>query len=908
MLQDIHALFDECGARYYLYGGTLLGALRNGGFIPWDDDVDIIVMAEDFEIFRAHFESVDRASEGKRLLIPTEDPSFPLIFPRYVDSNVTAMREFQLYGTRDVGGESIDLFIIDSIADGIDEYLSYVHDVANFARFKNPDAVPYEYQRFDEAEYEELLAREGQIGKETLVRELEDRVVSHGGKEGRYCVERWQGYYSYFKREWFGEGRLVDFEGVQLRAPSFPEAVLIHHYGDDWTELPDNVSPIQHPASFSDLFPSTEALDFYRPTEDAADILPERWEWHDLRIRTTNTRLGINDMRIGQKAFRDALEVQELLPIEAVRTAMASATPSELGAFIEPMASRQKTRKYVGSFHSLGSYRYFNPVLLPLPDEYFTALLTSEYAIGLPSIVQRFACAFRITGRPIPKEIQRLEDKVLKLREAQERRERGDVEGALAEALALLDEDPESRIVLRFACTCLLDLYREDMLPARFEQLSEFASRGVALYPDDGFFPAIIAEALLLTGEKDAAWNLLEPLAGDSHCGKVVDLAARHWGVWPHWMCASSWGHAYGLPCEEIETIEQPDELGFFQSSWLKLVDEVIGACKEIGAWCALSPRLALCLERFEMPTDEREDYTVYVEVAKLGTLAQLLGKNVRRFLTYGGNDPDRADFSIDYGYTNGDYFVLGKEELDLTSAFQIRIEPIMDDERSQCAQNLLAMRDEMRSAEKAPAGIKNKVRYRAIKKAVFDEKTRVRLFDRAVKDVAAVSDGLETKLASQTKSVLFREREYPSFDSDEAYDKLLEKPGAARPKLPKDPVATISSTLVSIPRTPEFLELNTRYRQAADEIRPQQRHINQLSEHYKLCVARMLAAVTMKEFSVKLADDAEAIIGAWNAGRTDEVAAELADYVSFIEQEDLTSTEPFNARLHAIAREIAGL
>lgn len=46
-LECIHDLFTEAGIKYSLFGGSLLGAVRSGGMIPWDDDGDIVIHSQD---------------------------------------------------------------------------------------------------------------------------------------------------------------------------------------------------------------------------------------------------------------------------------------------------------------------------------------------------------------------------------------------------------------------------------------------------------------------------------------------------------------------------------------------------------------------------------------------------------------------------------------------------------------------------------------------------------------------------------------------------------------------------------------------------------------------------------------------------------------------------------------------
>ena len=246
ILKYIRDVCDRNGLRYYLAYGTLIGAVRHQGFIPWDDDIDIHMPREDYEKF------VDLVTADPhpyyRLISGETEPKFTHILAKVIDSR-TQLTQIARWRDGVQLGLYVDIFVLDGAGNSQDEAEEiYRKAFSLFYQWRRSVKTMFEpEERYPDANQFVNFLR--------WLYHTPQRLLGHGywrRKHVAYCLERhydeceWVGAMAagtgrasrnVWKREWFGDGTDVSFQGETFRAPANWDAVLRPEYGD-YMELP----------------------------------------------------------------------------------------------------------------------------------------------------------------------------------------------------------------------------------------------------------------------------------------------------------------------------------------------------------------------------------------------------------------------------------------------------------------------------------------------------------------------------------------------------------------------------------------------------------------------------------------------------------------------------------------------
>ena len=235
---------EKLDLHYYLVCGTALGAVKYGGFIPWDDDVDVALPRADYERFLR--EAPVLLPEHLFVQNYRTDPAFPHVFTKLRNSNTTFL-EKSVAHLPIHHGVYIDIFPLDGYPEGIlrGKVFELRKKVFTWQQYcalrgdKNPK-VRFRNQIFRLLGYHKRTAKT--LGKL-------DRFYSRYPAETSaiWCNHgNWQRSLEYASRIQYGDGAFVTFEGLRVRVPEQYDVYLTQKYSDWRAELPKEKQVSHH--------------------------------------------------------------------------------------------------------------------------------------------------------------------------------------------------------------------------------------------------------------------------------------------------------------------------------------------------------------------------------------------------------------------------------------------------------------------------------------------------------------------------------------------------------------------------------------------------------------------------------------------------------------------------------------
>lgn len=246
ILLEVDRICRAHGISYMLDAGTLIGAVRHKGFIPWDDDIDIAMTRDNFESFRAA--AVNELKAGLELVMPDEfrgGEAFYDFTPRiiYLNSRRHAdSEETEYYGGK-LNHLWVDIFILDNIPDNIllDKFTRFRQKMLyGYAMTKRRNIDMSKYKLTDKIKVAVLAVVGKSMHMQEIFRKQESLSVRYNTSETKRL------YYSNYQpdymqvtvqRSWIEPTAELMFEGHMMMVPSGWHEVLTEVYGD-YMQLP----------------------------------------------------------------------------------------------------------------------------------------------------------------------------------------------------------------------------------------------------------------------------------------------------------------------------------------------------------------------------------------------------------------------------------------------------------------------------------------------------------------------------------------------------------------------------------------------------------------------------------------------------------------------------------------------
>ena len=259
---------DKNNLLFYLCGGCCIGSLRTGGFIPWDDDIDILMPRDDYEKL---YKLWDNDKHERFKLLRTDEKIFTgNIFTTIVDTETTCVKANQAH--LDIPfGIMMDIFPIDGCPKGKFKRTMQKLNAMIYSLFL-AQIVPENHGGIMALGSKFLLSIvKSPKAREKKWRNAERRMSKYKISDCEYITELCEGVHSMqpeYPKEWFASAVYREFEGLQMPIPIGYDPYLKKAFGDYMTRPPEDKQKPHHDMILVDTERSyKEVLKGKKPSE-----------------------------------------------------------------------------------------------------------------------------------------------------------------------------------------------------------------------------------------------------------------------------------------------------------------------------------------------------------------------------------------------------------------------------------------------------------------------------------------------------------------------------------------------------------------------------------------------------------------------------------------------------------------
>ncbi|MBO7187803.1 MAG: LicD family protein [Clostridia bacterium] len=235
---------DKHNLNYYLAYGSLIGAVRHNGFIPWDDDIDIIMPRPDYEKLIEIFNK-ENENSSYRLIAPTDKNSRHSIV-KVIDTKTVKIEKGVNYKNGHLGID-VDVFPLDGAPENEQEYNEWYDKLMLIYK-----KFVYGNLSFKSASFRTKL---GIILRKIiwpspkkclkLAKKLHEQYPYDNSKFVAVVESAFNGRGNRVEKSCYDEFTLLNFEGKSFKAPKEYDKVLTNLYGD-YMKLPPKEKQVTH--------------------------------------------------------------------------------------------------------------------------------------------------------------------------------------------------------------------------------------------------------------------------------------------------------------------------------------------------------------------------------------------------------------------------------------------------------------------------------------------------------------------------------------------------------------------------------------------------------------------------------------------------------------------------------------